>query len=138
MGCKMVTIKRVDVVSAMKVGALFNALTVTVFGIFFFACNSLFFSSLSASMSQFSAQTGTPPFNSTALATASLATCLIGYVILVIVAAVSGAIFGALYAFFYNVISNWAGGIQVELESLNLIESGDKSKRLDAGDEFKF
>ena len=134
----MVTIKRVDVVSAMKVGALFNALTVTVFGVLFFACNSLFFSSLSASLNQLNAQTGGSAFNSTAFATASLAGCLIGYVIAIIVAAVTGAIFGALYAFFYNVISNWAGGLQVEISNLNLVESGDKPKRLDAGEEFKF
>ena len=134
----MVTIKRVDVLSAMKIGALFNALTVTVFGVLFFACNSLFVSSMTASLNQLNAQTGgTNNFNSSALATASLATCLIGYVIAIVVAAISGAIIGALYAFFYNVISNWAGGIRVELDMVAL-ESGDKPKKFDAGDEFRF
>ena len=137
----MVTIKRVDVLSAMKLGALFNALTVTVFGVFFFACNSLAFSAMNSSFQAFSAQTGsssgTNAFNSSAFATASLASCLIGYVILIVVAAISGAIMGALYAFFYNVISNWAGGIRVELDMVGL-ESGDKPKKLDTGDEFRF
>src|SRR5262245_50332132 len=134
----MVTIKRVDIVSAMKVGALFNALTVTVFGLIFFACNSFFFSSLNAQLSQLNAQTGgSSGFNNSAFATASLAGCLVSYVIAVLVAAISGAILGALYAFFYNVISNWAGGIRVEIDSLAL-QPGDKSKRLDTGEEFKF
>ncbi|MBZ0286798.1 MAG: DUF3566 domain-containing protein [Anaerolineae bacterium] len=133
----MVTIKRVDILSAMKIGALFNALTVTVFGIFFFACNSLAFSAINTSMSQFSAQTGASGFNSSALATASLAGCLITYVIAIVVTGISGAILGAMYAFFYNVISNWAGGLQVELGTLTL-ESGEKTKKLDSGDEFRF
>src|SRR5689334_6849720 len=136
----MVTIKRVDILSAMKIGALFNALTVTVFGVFFFACNSLIMSSLTASLNQLNAQTGGASgsnFNSSALATASLAGCLISYVIAIVVAAIAGAIMGALYAFFYNVISNWAGGIRVELDMVGL-ESGDKPKKFDAGDEFRF
>jgi hypothetical protein len=137
----MVTIKRVDVLSAMKIGALFNALTVTVFGVFFLACNSLAFSAMNASLQGLSNQaggsSGTSSFNSSAFATASLATCLIGYIIAIVVAAISGAIIGAMYAFFYNVISNWAGGIRVELDMVAL-ESGDKPKKFDAGDEFRF
>jgi hypothetical protein len=137
----MVTIKRVDVLSAMKIGALLNAVTVTVFGVFFLACNSLVFSSLNASLNQLNAQTGgssgTSGFNSSAFATASLAGCLISYVIAIVVAAIAGAIMGALYAFFYNVISNWAGGIRVELDMASL-DAGDKPKKLDAGDEFRF
>jgi hypothetical protein len=134
----MVTIKRVDIMSAMKVGALFNALTVTVFGILFFACNSLFVSSMTASLAQLNAQTGGQSgFNSTALATASLAGCLIGYIIIIVVAVLSGAIVGALYAFFYNVISNWAGGLRIELDMASF-EAMDKPKRLDADEEFKF
>ena len=134
----MVIIKRVDVLSAMKIGALLNAVTVTVFGVFFLACNSLIYSSINASLRQLSAQTGgSNNFNSSAFATASLAGCLITYVIAIVVAAISGAIMGALYAFFYNVISNWAGGIRVELDMVAL-ESGDKPKKFDAGDEFRF
>ncbi len=134
----MVTIKRVDIMSAMKVGALFNALTVTVFGVLFFACNSLFISSMTATLNQLNAQSGGQSgFNSSAFATATLASCVIGYVIAVVVAAVSGAIIGALYAFFYNVISNWAGGLRIELDVTSL-EALDKPKRLDTGEEFKF
>jgi hypothetical protein len=134
----MVTIKRVDIMSAMKVGALFNALTVTVFGVLFFACNSLFISSMTASLNSLNAQTGGQSgFNSSAFATATLASCVIGYVLAIVFAAISGAIIGALYAFFYNVISNWAGGLRIELDTLSL-EALDKPKRLDVGDEFKF
>jgi transmembrane protein DUF3566 len=137
----MVTIKRVDVLSAMKIGALLNALTVTVLGVFFFACNSLIMSSLTASLNQLNAQAGgsggSNNFNSSALATASLAGCLISYAIAIVVAAIAGAIMGALYAFFYNVISNWAGGIRIELDMVAL-QSGDKPKKFDAGDEFRF
>ena len=53
----MVTIKRVDILSAMKIGALFNALTVTVFGVLFFACNSLIVSTLTTSLNQLNAET---------------------------------------------------------------------------------
>jgi hypothetical protein len=137
----MVTIKRVDVLSAMKIGALLNALTVTVFGVLLFACNSLFISSMTATLNQLNAQTsgssGSNNFNASTFATASLAGCLITYVIAIVVAAIAGAIMGALYSFFYNVISNWAGGIRVELDMVAL-ESGEKPKKFDTGDEFKF
>jgi hypothetical protein len=133
----MVTIKRVDVLSAMKVGALLNALTVTVFGVLFFACNTLFISSLNTLISQSASQAGQSGFNSNVFTTASLAGCLVGYVILVVAAAISGAIMGALYAFFYNVISNWAGGLQIELGTLAL-ETVEKPKKFDDGDEFRF
>jgi hypothetical protein len=133
----MVTIKRVDILSAMKVAALLNALVVTVVGVLFFACNSLIVGSLNASISGLSAQTGGGTFNPSSFAMASLAGCLASYVIMVLAAAVSGAIFGALYAFFYNVISNWAGGLRVELVHDQVLIP-EKAKRPTDEDEFRF
>lgn len=133
----MVTIKRVDVLSAMKVGALLNAVTVTVISVLFFACNSFAFSAINTSISQLNAQTGgSGGFNSSAFATASLAGCLISYVILIVAATIIGAIMGAMYAFFYNIISNWTGGIRVELDTPSLQMS--EKRKLESGDEFRF
>jgi hypothetical protein len=140
----MVTIKRVDIVSAMKVGALLNALVVTVVSVLFFACNSLFFGSMAASISSLNAQAGGSPINTSSFAVASLTGCLVSYLILVVVAALSGAVLGLLYAFFYNVISNWAGGLRVELapDQLGTLPIAypelDKPKRSDSEDEFRF
>jgi hypothetical protein len=83
----MVTIKRVDIVSAMKVGALLNALVVTVVSVLFFACNSLFFGSMAASISSLNAQAGGSPINTSSFAVASLTGCLVSYLILVVVTA---------------------------------------------------
>ncbi len=132
----MVTIKRVDVVSAMKIAALINALTFTVFGLFFLALNSLIFSSISSSVTTFGGQTSTS-FNPSTFAAAGLATCLVIYVIGGIAAALVGAIVGALYAFFYNLIANWTGGLRVELASDQVVMV-EKRKVLGSDDEFQF
>lgn len=132
----MFTIKRVDIVSAMKVGGLLSALVVTVGGVLLFACNSLFVGSLSASISSLNAQTSGTPFNTSSFAVASLAGCLATYVVMVVAATLAGAIVGALYAFFYNIISNWTGGLRVELVMDQAML--EKAKRPDDGDEFRF
>ncbi len=128
----MVTIKRVDVTSAMKVGALLNALGFTVFGIIFLLLQSWLISTITSSVST---SGGGGSFNSSAFAVAGLAGCLITYVIGIVFSALAGAIIGAVYAFFYNLIANWAGGLRIELDVPPQLE---KPKRLDPGDEFRF
>jgi hypothetical protein len=132
----MVTIKRVDITSAMKVAALINALSFTVLGILFFALNSLLIGSITTSISTFGNQSSTA-FNPSAFAAAGLATCGIGYLIGVVFAALFGAIIGALYAFFYNVIANWAGGLRIEIVSDQPVMT-EKRKYPGNEDEFRF
>lgn len=127
----MVTIKRVDIASAMKIGALLNALGFTVFGIFFLAMQSFLLSSISTSISS---STSGGSFNSSSLAAAGLVGCLITYVLGIVFSAIAGGIIGAVYAFFYNLIANWAGGLRIELD----MPLAEKPKRVDTGDEFRF
>ncbi len=120
----MVTIKRISVSSAMKIGALLYALTFTVFGIFFFALQSLFLNAISTSISQSASQSGAQ-FSSNGLMAGGLAAFCIFYIGGVIFAAISGGIGGAVMAFLYNLISNWVGGLEIELSSMGV----EKPKR---------
>lgn len=113
----MVSIKRISVSSAMKVGALLYALTFTVFGILFFAMQSFFLNAISTSISQSASQSGTQ-FSSSGLMAGGLAAFCIFYVGGVIFAAISGGIGGAVMAFLYNLVANWVGGIEIELSSM--------------------
>lgn len=125
----MVTLKRIDAVSAMRVGAFVYALMFTIFALLWAVFQSLILSGLNslASNSSFTVngvpQTG---FNAGALATAGLAGCACGYLVGVIGAAIGGAIFGLVAAFAYNLVANWFGGLRVQLESE---ETLDKLKR---------
>jgi hypothetical protein len=111
----MVTIKRIGVASAMKVGALLNGLLFTVFGIFILGLQSLSVSLLSNSFS--SSQGSTNSITSGNLMAGGLAFFCIFYVVGVIFATISGGIGGAVAAFFYNLVANWVGGVEVELSS---------------------
>jgi uncharacterized membrane protein YdjX (TVP38/TMEM64 family) len=132
----MYTIKRVDVVSAMKVGALFNALLFTVVGVLFFAFNSLFIGSLTSSLSTLGTQSS-GSFNPQSFMMASVASCLVFYLMGIVFSALTGALMGALYAFFYNVISNWTGGLRVELAQDQVVMV-EKTKHASDDTEFRF
>jgi hypothetical protein len=121
----MVTVKRIDAVSAMRVGALVYAILFTLFAVLWALFQSLILSGLSslANSASYSVsgipQTG---FNASSLATAGLAGCACGYLVGVIGAAIGGGIFGLLVAFSYNLVSNWFGGLRVRIEADDQLE----------------
>jgi hypothetical protein len=124
----MVTIRKIDAVSAMKVGALLYALNFTVFGLLWLAFQNLLLSglaSISTSTGSFSGSSAS--FNTSGLLFANLACCMGFYVGGVIAAAIGGAITGAVTAFFYNLIANWVGGLRVVLDTSS--SEPEKAKR---------
>ncbi|MBI1279097.1 MAG: hypothetical protein GC179_13295 [Anaerolineaceae bacterium] len=131
----MVTVKRIDAVSAMRVGALIYAIIFTIFGLLWALFQSLILSGLNslASNPTFTVngvpQTG---INGSALATAGLAGCACGYLVGVVCSAIGGGIFGLIVAFSYNLVANWFGGLRVRIEADEGIE---KAKReISSGD----
>lgn len=121
----MVTIKRIDVVSAMRVGALVSALIFTVFGLLIIGLQALLFSAVSSSVSVQSSRGQLSGGNFAAL---GLAGFCIFYLVGVVFSAISGGIYGAVGAFIYNLVSNWVGGIRVETDSAN-VDLLEKRKR---------
>ena len=114
----MVTVKRIDAVSAMKVGALVYAILFTIVAVLVALFQSLILSGLSslANSSSFTVNGAPANFNGGSLAAAGLATCGCGYLIGIIGAIIAGGIFGLLVAFSYNLVSNWFGGLRVRIE----------------------
>jgi hypothetical protein len=125
----MATIKRVDVVSAMKIGALVSALVFTAFGVFIMALQLLVINSFSSSYSSFSGPSGANL--GAGFAMAGLASCLCFYIVGVVASAIFGGIYWAVVAWFYNLVSNWVGGLRIELDQPML----DKPKRDTVADE---
>ena len=130
----MVTIKRIEPSSAMRVGALVYALLFTVFAVLWALFQSVIISSMSSFSSSFSSSGVPQQFDPSALATLGLVSCGCGYLIGVVFSAVSGGIFGLIVAFSYNLVANWFGGLRVRLEGE---PEPDKRKRefISSGDE---
>lgn len=118
----MVTIKRIDPTSALKVGALLQALLFAIFGLFFFILPTLLLSSISPTITTSSGSTNIPSGN---FAGFGLAFICIFYGVGVLASAISGALVGLVSAFLYNITANWVGGLQVELSD----DSLEKPKR---------
>ncbi len=120
----MVTVKRIDAVSAMRVGALVYAILFTVLAVLVALFQSLILSGLSslANSSSFTVNGAPANFNGGSLAAAGLATCGCGYLIGVIGAVIAGGIFGLLVAFSYNLVANWFGGLRVRIEADEVLE----------------
>ena len=125
----MVTVKRIDAVSAMRVGAFMYAIMFTVFALLWILFQSLILSGLNslANSSTFSVN-GIPQsgFSGSSLAAAGLAGCACGYLVGVVCSAIGGGIFGLMAAFSYNLVANWFGGLRVRVDADELPE---KAKR---------
>lgn len=116
----MVTIKRINVASAFRIGALVSLLVAIITGLLFVLFQSLFTSAMVGLFTSTSPQSLRGADIFTAF---SLATACIFYVIYVVFAAISGGIGGIVVAFAYNLVAGWVGGLEVELDGMS------KSKR---------
>jgi hypothetical protein len=121
----MVTVKRIDAVSAMRVGAFMYAILFTVFALLWILLQSLILSGINslANNPNFTVN-GVPQagFSGSSLATAGLAGCACGYLVGVVCAAIGGGIFGLAAAFAYNLVANWFGGLKVRIEGAEVLE----------------
>lgn len=113
----MIVIKRVDLGSAFKVGAIIGLITSAVFGIFIVGLQSMAFSAF-AGLATLSNGSGTFDSRGTAnaFAAASLATLCFIYVLYVVLSAIGGGIGGFVTAFAYNLAARWVGGLTLELD----------------------
>jgi hypothetical protein len=105
---RMVLIRRIDVSSAARVGAILSALITIVMGLPFLLLQALFVRSLSA---------GTPSggFDAALFGGFTLFSVICGWLVFTVIAGVLGAIYFAVAAFLYNVTSGWVGGLRVDL-----------------------
>lgn len=123
----MITIRKIDAVSAMKVGALLYALNFTIFGLLWLALQSVLLNSLSSLSGSASSFGGSSSINTSSLMFANFACCMGFYVGGAVASAIMGAIFGAVTAFFYNLIAGWVGGLRVYLDPPDSLP--EKAKR---------
>lgn len=108
----MVTIKKISIGSAFRVGAVISVIFWAVFGLLFFALPGMLFSSLTTS--SFS---GTPELQEFGMIGGM--GLLVTYVCAIPFYAIVGGLAGALYALVYNVTAGMVGGIEVELDDLS-------------------
>jgi hypothetical protein len=122
----MLTIKRVGLNSAFKIGAMVGLLTAAVLGLFFVGLQGLAVSAI-LGLGSLSSGSGFNSLNSSGtdvMAAFGVAGLCFFYVIYVVASAIGGGIGGVLWAFAYNLAARWVGGLELEIER----EPG-KSKR---------
>jgi hypothetical protein len=108
-----VTIKKVSVGSAFKVGLVLSAIAFAIFGLIGLGLQALFANALSAAFRN--AGNGSNfDFGAT-----SLTFFCVGYLIGIVASGIFGGIGAAIYAVLYNLTSGITGGLQVELSRDN-------------------
>ena len=110
----MVTLKKIDVGSAFRIGALLTAVISIVLFIPVLLCQLTILPAIQIGESEF----GRSSFDNTFLQGASILTFLLFAVCGTVIYAVIGGIFSAIYAFAYNIISRQFGGLQVEISGI--------------------
>jgi Transmembrane domain of unknown function (DUF3566) len=108
-----VTIKRIGVGSAFKIGAILNVILFAIFGLIGLGFQALFSSAISSAFRN----SGADAYFD--FATAGLPILCVGYLIGVVAAGIFGGIAAAIYALLYNLVSGMIGGLQVELSRDN-------------------
>lgn len=119
----MMTIKRINVGSAAKVGAVVTMVTSAIMGLFVFGLQALFFSSMASLIS--SSSPGFQTSEAQAFGALSLGILCMIYVIYVVLAGIAGGIGGLISAVAYNITAGWIGGLEMEIEG----DFGGKAKR---------
>jgi len=123
----MVTVKKIDIASAFRVGALVTGLL----SLIIYAIVILFQATIFSSLVSMSANINGQPVPSSAssfLGAASVASLCFLYGCGVTLQTIVGGIMAALGAFFYNIVANQFGGLQVEL-------TGDTFHQMEAPNE---
>ncbi len=124
----MLTIKRIGLNSAFKIGAMVGLITAAVFGLFFVGLQGLFVSAILGLESLYSGSgSGFDSFSTGGtdmIAAFGLAGLCFFYIIYVVASGIGGGIGGIITALAYNLAARWVGGLELEIEQ----EPG-KSKR---------
>lgn len=130
----MVTLKRVGVSSAFKIGAMIGLITSLITGLIFVGLQAAFVSTFTRmAASSMGTTAGDPMFQSADLnflTAFGMAGLCVFFVVYVVASTIFGGIGGILYALAYNLASRWVGGLEVELE-----EEPGKRKRSSVADD---
>lgn len=101
------TIRRINVMSALKIGAIATTLIWAVLGLVF-VLFSICFSGLAASTSSYYGNTG-------GVFAGGVVGAIFVYIIGLVLYGIIGAVVSALYAWIYNLTAGWVGGLEIEL-----------------------
>lgn len=135
----MVTIKRITLSSAFRVGAMIGLITAVIIGLLLVGMQALFFSAF-ANLASLSSTAYDPNFNASGLTSADMMTAfsvmgLVGscvfYISYVVFSTIAGGLGGVIWGLAYNLSARWVGGLEIELEP----EPG-KRKRISEPDTF--
>lgn len=115
----MVTLRRIEVAAAFRVGVVLSGLMALVFGLLGIGLQMLFINSV-LSVSTITLSGGmVNPNDLDILGGMSVAFLCCAYLVGVIMSALFGGVFFAVVAALYNLTANWVGGLQFHLEDPN-------------------
>ena len=100
-------LRRINVGSAFKVGAVTSGLFFAIFGIFIF---------LFPMMLGFGAIGAFGGRNAASGVGIGAAGAFMAYLLMIVLYTIIGGIGGAIYAWVYNMVAGWVGGLELELE----------------------
>lgn len=116
----MITIRRINIGAAFRIGVVVSAIVSAIFGLLAIGLQSLFINVFVSVLTLPSADgpfaTGTIP-DLNAFSSLSLVFLCIFYLIGVVLSAIGGGIGAAVTALAYNLAAGWVGGLEIELES---------------------
>ena len=111
----MVTLQRIGVGSAFKVGVVVYGLMFLVFGLIGLLCNAALLAPLMSTAFMVNGEVVTSRDMMSGLGVASLAGLCFAYAIGVVASALMGGISTALLALFYNRAVRWVGGLELTM-----------------------
>lgn len=112
----MITIRKFDVGSAFRIGALVSAVLALIFVLPMLLCQFSILSSMNAQVMTSSGSSTSFPFENSMLQGLGIAGALFFAVCGIAIYAVIGGIGAAISAFAYNVIARQFGGLQLEID----------------------
>jgi hypothetical protein len=129
----MVTLKRVGINSAFKIGAMIGLITSFISGALLVGLQALFvsvFANLIAASVNVDNTTYISPNELNMMTSFGLAGLCIFFLVYIVFSTIAGGIGGVIWALAYNLGARWVGGLELEFET----EPG-KRKRSAAGDD---
>lgn len=130
----MVTLKRVGINSAFKIGAMIGLITAVISGVLLAAMQAVFLSAFAGLVSMSASNTTLNSPSPADFADMTAAFGLVGLcifiVVYVVISTIVGGISGIIWAFAYNQGARWVGGLELEFD-----EEAGKRKRVSVGED---
>jgi hypothetical protein len=126
----MVTLKRVGINSAFRIGAMIGLITSFISGALLVGMQALFFSAFTSLIAT-SMNTGDTTFVNPSelnfITTFGMAGLCIFFLVYIVFSTIAGGIGGVIWALAYNLGARWVGGLELELEA----EPGKRKRSAD-------